>query len=65
MALVIYTPAEDGALFIPTTQFFPFKDSLGKDTFLAYSTDKYVFLNILQVLSHSTYTAVNIPQLKS
>lgn len=65
MALLVYTPTtEDGALFIPTTKFFPFKDSLGKDTFLAYSTDKYISLNILQVLSHSTYTAVYIPHLK-
>lgn len=50
--------------FILVTQFLPFKDSLGKDTFLAYSTDKKHLLNILQVLSHSTYTAVYMPHLK-
>lgn len=44
MALLKYTPTrEEGALFIPTTLFLPFKDSLGKDTFLAYSTDKSIF----------------------
>lgn len=44
MAVLMYTPTtEDGALFILTTPFLPFKGSFGKDTFLVYSTDINIF----------------------
>lgn len=53
----MYTPTtEAGTLFIPTTQFLPFKDA-----FLACSTTDKIFYKILQVLSHQQIYSVLQP----
>lgn len=59
MAPLMYTPTtEDGELFILTTQFLPFKDSLGKDTLLGYSTDFFFFKYPTSFIAQHIYSCV-------